>query len=301
MNIFRVLEQGGSSVREVNMSALLAYFLEPREDHGLRDVFLREFLDILDAGISIQGIKPDISIVEPEFALAGKNIDIAIILHDHQERPVHRVLIENKIKENAADIGQLQDYYDIARQDMYGDLPITMVFLTPPPFDKYCEKANFNALAVRDKDSKVHLHWVDGQDGHTSIQNIIRNKILEPESKGNISPIGDYVKHTLKAFAMHLQAMYERHVRRLSGARASPVPASDADGGISFDIDGYEVVKNTKGYVFVRKDGDRVVAKPVLREINEKYKLGVDKHGLNTHQLGARIIKAWQARCAGDA
>ena len=297
MNIFSVLSDGNSSLREVSMSALLAYFLNPGKGHGLLDVFLREFLEAAGMGESIRNIQLDNSTVALESKLGDGHIDMEIILHHDDQSPAYRILVENKIKRGAVDPDQLQGYYDAAKQgDEHGDLPTTMVFLTPPPFDTYREKARFDGLVIGDGDSKVHLHWVDGQDDSNSIKNIIRNKILVPESTGDISPIGDYVKHTLKAFVTHLQAMHERS----SGGKASPVPASDADGGTSYFIDDYEVVKNNKGYVFVRKDGDKVVAKPVLREINEKYELGVDEHGLNTHRLGKMIIRAWQARCAED-
>ena len=44
MNIFKTLASGSGSINEPNVSAFLGYLLNPKEDHGLGDAFLRKFL-----------------------------------------------------------------------------------------------------------------------------------------------------------------------------------------------------------------------------------------------------------------
>lgn len=54
MNIFKVLSRGDGSINEPNVSAFLAYLLDPKADHGLNDTFLGEFLYSVDCAIKNQ-------------------------------------------------------------------------------------------------------------------------------------------------------------------------------------------------------------------------------------------------------
>jgi hypothetical protein len=44
MNIFKVLSRGHGNISETNISAYLGYLLDPSEDHGFQDFFLKKFL-----------------------------------------------------------------------------------------------------------------------------------------------------------------------------------------------------------------------------------------------------------------
>ena len=46
MNIFSVLSMGKSRLHETSMSAMLAYLLNPNQDHGLGNKFLKSFLEL---------------------------------------------------------------------------------------------------------------------------------------------------------------------------------------------------------------------------------------------------------------
>jgi hypothetical protein len=50
MNIFSVLSMGKSRLRETSMSAMLAYLLNPNQDHGLGYRFLKSFLELETKG-----------------------------------------------------------------------------------------------------------------------------------------------------------------------------------------------------------------------------------------------------------
>ena len=44
MNIFKILASGDGTINEPNVSAFLGYLLNPKEDHGLRDEFLKRVI-----------------------------------------------------------------------------------------------------------------------------------------------------------------------------------------------------------------------------------------------------------------
>lgn len=44
MNIFRILSAGDGHIYEPSISSFLAYLLDPKNDHGLGDEFLRSFV-----------------------------------------------------------------------------------------------------------------------------------------------------------------------------------------------------------------------------------------------------------------
>lgn len=44
MNIFKILASGDGSINEPNVSAFLSYLINPNEDHGLRNHFLKKIL-----------------------------------------------------------------------------------------------------------------------------------------------------------------------------------------------------------------------------------------------------------------
>ena len=44
MNIFKILASGNGNISETNVSAFLGYLLNPNEDHGLKDEFVKLFL-----------------------------------------------------------------------------------------------------------------------------------------------------------------------------------------------------------------------------------------------------------------
>ncbi|MGI9306187.1 MAG: PD-(D/E)XK nuclease family protein [Gammaproteobacteria bacterium] len=210
MNIFTVLNQGNSRLHETSISAVLAYFLNPKADHGLGSAFLQAFLN--HRGIN-KLLPENYSVVKSEVELerafpGNNNIDIVIDLCNDSGEIVHCLIIENKINPDAANETQLTRYYKAARG--YEDynknrkVAITVVFITPAKKAKKLTD-EFNHLTKMDKkDKKVELHWTGPKSGKDSIQKIIREEILKKESMGEISPIGEYVKHTLKAFAMHL-------------------------------------------------------------------------------------------------
>lgn len=302
MNIFTVLNQGNSRLHETSMSAVLAYFLDSRQDHGLGDTFLRAFLQLQAMRPGVPANYGDLlaeSTVELEKPSShqGKNVffDIEIALQDSSQKAQHYFIVENKINPAAAREYQLAQYYEAARaDDERKDKPITVVFLTPVDANKHLQK-EYDKLAVKSGDHKIWLYWKGERDEDESIQKAIRENILRRESVGEISPISEYVKHTLKAFAMHLDALQVSGTAAARAARRSrSAPPAAGSGENAVEFGGYKILKDGNKFLVRDKSGDKVPALPVFREFMEKLKIPDMRKGgqvWTTHTLGSVVLR----------
>lgn len=102
------------SSRETSHSAFLAWLLNPKENHKLNDLFLKEFLDELEIDQRYELKEVD---VDTEIATKNRRIDIIIELGSQ------KICIENKI-EDYPTIKQISDEIDLFK-------PTTMVLLAP--------------------------------------------------------------------------------------------------------------------------------------------------------------------------
>ena len=128
-NLFDVLK---IERRESQHSALLAWLLDPRGSHGLRDYFLRRFFSLAAAEShdrQIAGVTPlDVDgwkLSNVEVATERHNIDVLII--DETDGLV--CFIENKIG-SAEHSDQLSRYLDTVSHEYDGLTPLP-IFLTP--------------------------------------------------------------------------------------------------------------------------------------------------------------------------
>ena len=300
MNIFNALSaRADSKLREPNLSAVLAYFLHPGKDHGLGDTFLKAFLEIIgvvdetrlrEARFAKTKVYPEEPIKDEKRTIY---LDIVIEVVNSQGDLLRYITVENKIKSSAANTKQLNRYYNALIKDKDNDNrknKITMVFLTPEPKTKklkeeYCGLKQLPETAENpDIDNKKWLHWT----GTESIHTMIRNDILKKEAEGEISPINEYTKHTLKAFVMHLQ---------------KPTDLGDVRESIHYiDDHKYTIERYTSGAIRVYKDGKECIAKKILRHINDKENFGLidsnNRNKKNTYQLGEQIIKKLKKKCS---
>ncbi len=128
-NLFDVLEVWH---RELQHSAFLAWLLNPRGSHGLRDYFLRRFLSEAARAAQEQGVEAptpfDVdswALIDVEVVRERHHIDILILSGvDH-----FACLIENKIFSREIP-GQLREYLNTVEQE-YTELIPFPVFLTP--------------------------------------------------------------------------------------------------------------------------------------------------------------------------
>ncbi len=126
---FNVFEALGVARRELQHSSFLAFLLDPRESHGLGDLFLRRFLQ----EVTRLAPEPTISIIDLDgFDLSRTEVrreyeNIDIFLRD----PTHKisVVIENKVGTKQHD-DQLKTYAELVTRRFPGHR-FMGVYLTP--------------------------------------------------------------------------------------------------------------------------------------------------------------------------
>ena len=326
MNIFNALSaRDDNKLLEVNLSALLAYFLNPAADHGVGNTFLGTFLDLVESEIKrttenekikdvdfftgVDFIKTEVK-SECKIKKSGKQffLDVLVDLHDKNGKQTHKIVVENKVRADAANQLQLKNYYEAVRKSIRGK-QIIMVFLTPGGADSVNSvklKEEFDALSDKDlgKNYKVWVHW----NGENSVQSIIRENILNQEVKGKIPPINEHSRHTFKALAMHLEG-YSLATRNSSSGIRQSADKYPIDEICSIDELGYEIViTNNRYYAYVRtlSSKEKVAnTRKTLKEINKKLGLSVNEYSktrdgmpreLTSHELGLAVAAALKRR-----
>lgn len=310
MNIFQSLSQGYGRLTETNLSAFLRFLLSPHEAHGFSDLVLRQFLKAV-ASASGEASRFDDAlrsgVLEARIALEviypgeqGQRIDLEIEVFNRtgeQQRKLHHIVVENKIKASSAQVDQLVRQFECISQAMSEEepAPITMVFLTPPGDDRRLQQ-QFASLSI-DQSSphrKAWLRWHDSHETQDTIVSLLR-RVLAMEALAQIEPITDYMRHTLKAFAMFLERNVEMS-RQKRMERAEP-GSIVGQANVTLDERVYTITRTADGVVQVFDDADEEVrAYPVLRQVNATYGLGLALTGstgrkINTQLFGRRVIE----------
>nr|MBF0223551.1 PD-(D/E)XK nuclease family protein [Desulfobulbaceae bacterium] len=297
MNIFQVLSQGKSRLHEPSMSAMLGYLLDSNKDHGLGDSVIRKLLQTIDnerfKEIASSGfIDSQVSLEEP-YQLNGKrkDIDIQIILLKNGEngkKECHRIIIENKIKTGAANPKQLNEYYQAILADEPGITELTIVFLTPNVSHRHLH-AEFNDLELQNKGHKKY--WIHWSSCDNCISKILQ-ELLKLEMAGEINPINEYMRHTLKAFIRHSSLTTEPSTQK-------PMRTSEDIGEILEETEiktksgEYRVVKrdSTQIQVFNIETGDKEVARHILAEYIDENNIGIQHEKYNTRIIGKKFFE----------
>ncbi|GAB7541409.1 hypothetical protein CS8_010720 [Cupriavidus sp. 8B] len=230
------------------------------------------------------------------------DIDVQVFDDATAQRKLHHLIIENKIKAGAAQTEQLKDQFDCVLLTL-GDeapCPVTAVFLTPPG-DARTMTVEFDSLQL-DKTSehkKAWLRWRSATESTTSrtIVDLIR-ELLRREALAEIEPIGDYTRHTLKAFVQFLERVIQPPtlVRSRTGTDADSVIVQRE---ISVDGGRFVIVRYSSDAVklFDAETEQELAAHPLLRKINTQYGLNIPlERGpgkpINTRQLGRKVLDA---------
>jgi hypothetical protein len=123
-NIFRALSVERKEIRHSNF---IAYILDPRENHGLKDILLRKLIRYIFSESKVANRKifdaDDIDFHNIEIRREWRNIDILIIL------PEDIILIENKV-DSIDHSNQLKRYHKIA-EEIFPRKNRHYVYLTP--------------------------------------------------------------------------------------------------------------------------------------------------------------------------
>ncbi len=266
MNIFNVLSQGKSNLHEPSVSAMLGYLLSPNGDHGIGDTFLRSFIQLIEEksehsenftknGFSnSQFINANIELEVQYKHLDKRNdIDIQISFFDTKnEKEIHKIIIENKIRETSGNTNQLVDYYNavIADEDYKLEKPaLTVIFLTPKSNNKTLT-AEFENLKknIKTEHNCVWLYWSDDEE-QNSVIDLIKN-ILQKELTAEINPINEYMRHTLKGFVNFMTS------RTSNNSLERKMRTGEDIGTIVDDVT--IQLKNGKEYRIIRRDSSQI-------------------------------------------
>jgi hypothetical protein len=206
MNIFKVLASSKRGFPEEQASVMLAWLLNPYMEHGLGFAFLNKFLEKIDIEIKsdmTNFLKPVLRLekndekiefsIDIEYHVGNSFIDIVVFLNGFI------FSIENKINGKAAsNVSQLKDQYNGLKK-AFDNKKIFTVFLVPNKKDPRVV-SEFEKLEIKSEslDKKTMIEWED-------IRNIIQ-KLLDEEDAGEITPMYDYLRHTLKAFSNFIYA-----------------------------------------------------------------------------------------------
>ncbi|MBU2916849.1 PD-(D/E)XK nuclease family protein [Psychrosphaera sp. F3M07] len=295
MNIFQVLSQGKSRLHEPSMSAMLGYLLDSNKDHGLGDAFVREFLKLLNEErfndiLKDEFIDAQVSLEEP-YQLNGnrKDIDIQLLLLDIKKNEQHRIIIENKIKVGAANPKQLNDYYSAVLAEEPEMKGLTFVFLTPKVENRQLVSEFYNLLIKNEYHSKEWIYW---SSGDRCISSILKSILLK-EGSGEINPINEYMRHTIKAFIRHNAMTTEASAKKTMrtgediGVIIEEVIITTQD-GIS-----YRVIRrdSTQIQVFNEDTGDKEIARRVLSTFIDEQNMPIDHSKLNTRSIGKQFFE----------
>lgn len=213
MNIFKVIASGRKRFQEETASAVLAWFLNPYMEHGLGFEFLSRFLTAIqettnskDMSVVIEQLSPKLRTEADddtldfwcslEMSVQGAFIDVVLGVDDWI------FAIENKIYSASATDHQLVREYEGLKKKL-PDKKVGMIYLIPTdgidsPLDPKAE-AIYDELETKNDDFKALITWQDNNLENTpSLASIIR-EILKDETTGEIEPVPEYSRHTLKA------------------------------------------------------------------------------------------------------
>lgn len=298
MNIFSVLSMGKSRLHETSMSAMLAYLLNPNQDHGVGNKFLKSFLKLANKNniystyiekIGSTQLKFDIDL-EVQYYYNGKrsDIDVQIKIFDNNWNELHRIIIENKIKTGAANPKQLQQYYeavinDVNDQNISKD-KLSVIFITPDLNNKILEE-EFNNLKT---DKKTWIHWNNSLDDKKTVVGIIQN-ILSQEQNAEISPINEYMRHTFKAFAYFVNKTLNSSPSKYR--YGEDIGEIKKETKLEIDNKIYRLILRDSGQIQLFDENDiNVIARPLLKkylEINKEEITGTE----NTRQYGQKVFE----------
>lgn len=214
MNIFKVFASAKKGFQEEYSSAILAWFLNPTMEHGLGFSFLSKFIEEISEKIENNYLKIITERLSPRFRSEYENqLQWSCYLEYNVENAFVDVVlriddlilsIENKIYgKSASDEDQLMKQYDGLKRKYGENYKIGIVFVVPTEGEgvlhPYIE-SEYNKLDVKGSDFKIMITWQRNSIANKpSIYDII-SSILDAERKGDVDPIPEYTRHTLKAF-----------------------------------------------------------------------------------------------------
>ncbi len=256
MNIFKVLASGKKSFYEEYASAVLAWFLNPRMEHGLGYQFLLAFIEQLAKK------EPDLQVIKNglvsrmrsehetetkfdcilECAVDNAFVDIVLGIDPGANKGKKWVIgIENKIYEGSVTEKQLQREYD-GIKSKFKNAAIVMAYIAPADSARAAEE--FENLKIAKEDNRVLMFWQKSQETPSIAGAII--DIIEKESIGSIDPIPEYTRHTLKALLSFIENNFQGYDYERPASKGMLNPLSEGKYTIT------DLKDKSKGFVGVQ-------------------------------------------------
>jgi PD-(D/E)XK nuclease superfamily len=242
---FNIFESIGAVKQELRHSDFLSFLLDPSQNHGLGDLFLKKFLkQILFKAEETNLSAVDIDIADlndAEIRREWRNIDILIILPSTNAV----CAIENKVKSKEGP-KQLERYRETVLKE-FKNFETIFVFLTPegdPPSDQKWISYNYTEVAILLDNICSTKKSSMGVDVHTLIIHYISMLRRHIVSDSEIS------KLCVKIYKKHKQALdliYEHRPDlqlELSEFLKSLIKEAD-DHGIELDLSGKSYIRFT--------------------------------------------------------
>lgn len=300
MNIFEVLNRGKSRLYEPSMSSMIGYLLDSSENHGLGDIFLRYFLENINKSLNSKifsdeflskNLKTEVSLEEPyKFNDKRFDIDIEVLLIDSSNKELFRIIIENKIKPTSASPEQLVNYYKAITADETNLENLLIIFLTPES-SNILLKSEFENL-ILDKDKNHKKCWLYWSSNYYSITSLLKN-ILSKETIGEINPLNDYLKHTIKAFINFIEFLTVK-TNSKTFKFGEDIGDIIEEKEIKLSDGTYNLIRRDSQQIQIFKNDEKVVAKEIMRKIIYEKKLNIkeeETYILTTRQLGKKILE----------
>lgn len=217
MNIFKILSSADGTINEPNISAFLAYLLDPKQDHSLGCEFLLEVLANTECFKLIEDEKNvfrskiengdyRIKIEAEQTVWPNENddkhhrdIDVLIQISEKDSGLIkYAICLENKIlSQSASDKNQLSEEMK-GLENLYKvsspNVKLGLIYLVPEKNKKITSFFDVTATP-----NKKMLLWKSDDASIPTIKKSL-TKILTDESIGAIDPIYDSMKHLIKSF-----------------------------------------------------------------------------------------------------
>lgn len=157
-----------------------------------------------------------------------------------------------------------------------------------PTSNRKALKSEFHNLELQN--SNHVKSWIRWNEKENSIIRILK-KILRKESEGEINPINEYTRHTIKAFILFLNAT-------VTSTKDRTYRFGEDIGEIVESIEvklnrgkEYRIVRRDSQQIQVFEDEEKVTAKPILRSVIKSKNLDVPLSGINTRTMGRKVIE----------
>ncbi len=159
-----------------------------------------------------------------------------------------------------------------------------MIFLTPDQSHQVLER-EYVALDI---DNKTWIYWNSQDQNKETILSLIKD-LLAQEQNAEISPINEYMRHTLKAFAFFVSQTINASGKNRVGIDIGE-PVIDEEimiGGLNYIL----ILRDSGQIQLFTSDSDKVVARPLLRQFLKEHNIEENSKCPTTRCYGKQVLE----------